>query len=151
MCWSHATPTICPCIVSRRCWDGNPSVASGCRGDPARQRGRSFFARDPVPLEEAPQRAVAEPVPVRAERAAQLHNGGIPHLVEQPQDQCCLRLNQTRASIATNRAWPDIALLALQCQPPTHAGGADTEPCGCLAMRRTFRHCRQNPPAKINR
>ena len=48
---------------SRSSWlvEPRPRAASGCRAGPARSHAPTFFARDPAPVEEAPQRADRRP------------------------------------------------------------------------------------------
>lgn len=96
-------------------------------------------------LEEATQRAVAEPVPTLAQRVAQFFNGGIPLRLKQAQDECRDRLDPTRATITAQRTGTNISLLTLQSSPTAHAGSAHAKPGRRLPMRRSLLNRRQHP------
>jgi hypothetical protein len=104
-----------------------------------------------VAPEEAPQRAVAEPVPALPECVAQLRDGRVPPLLQQLQDQARRRLDAARAAVAAQRAGQDLAALALQGPPAADAGGTDAEPLRRLPMGRALGDRRQNAYPKINR
>jgi hypothetical protein len=78
-----------------------PNAVSERPGGPAPQRGRSFFARDPVPPEEPLQRAVAEPVAARSQGLTQFFHRRVRHLVKQLKDQSGLRLDSPGTAVAT--------------------------------------------------
>src|SRR3954453_17956395 len=64
-----------------------PAAASGCPACPARPRARSFFARDPPPGKETPDRAVAHHDAAGGKRSAYLLERDVRRLVDKAQDQ----------------------------------------------------------------
>ena len=87
----------------------------------ARPRVRSFFARDPSPREETPERAVADREAAARECSSQLLERDIRRLLDKREDQAGPRLNASRAPVAAQSLRPGVALYALQGAPADRA------------------------------
>src|SRR4028118_828000 len=75
-----------------------PGAASGCRGGPARWRAPSFFARDPVAVEEAPQRAEANRRAALGQPRLQLDQGDVVLGLDRTEEEAGMRLDPRRAA-----------------------------------------------------
>ena len=80
-----------------------PDATSGCRACPARPRGRSFFARQPVALIEPRQGRGGSGDAVFGETGAQLFEALVPLRFERRLDDRALRLDPSRPRIAALR------------------------------------------------
>ena len=109
-----------------------------------------FFARDAVAAKEPLDRAVAEPVTLRTEGAAQLLDGDVRGLLQQVPDQLALRLDPPGPAVATERTGTRVALHPLQRAPAAHARGADAEPRRGVPMAGACGDRGQNPGPKID-
>ena len=109
-----------------------------------------FFARDAVAAKEPLDRAVAEPVTLRTEGAAQLLDGDVGGRVQQVLDQLALRFDPPGPAVATEWTGTRIALHPLKCTPTAHARGADAEPRRGFPMTGACGDHRQNPGPKID-
>jgi hypothetical protein len=108
-----------------------------------------FFARDAVAAKEPLDRAVAEPVTLRTEGAAQLLDGDVGGRVQQVLDQLALRFDPPGPAVATEWTGTRIALHPLKCTPTAHARSADPEPRRGFPMTGACGDHRQNPGPKI--
>jgi hypothetical protein len=108
-----------------------------------------FFARDAVAAKEPLDRAVAEPVTLRTEGAAQLLDGDVGGRVQQVLDQLALRFDPPGPAVATEWTGTRIALHPLKCTPTAHPRGADAEPRRGFPMTGACGDHRQNPGPKI--
>src|SRR6187200_2922804 len=86
-----------------------PAVVSGRPACPARPRVRSFFARDPSPREETPERAVADREATARECSPQLLERDIRLLLDKREDQAGPRLDASRAPVAAQSLRPGVA------------------------------------------
>jgi Bacteriophage T4 gp5 C-terminal trimerisation domain len=78
---------------------------------------QSFFARDPSPGEETPERAVADREAAARESSPQLLERDIRRLLDKREDQAGPLLNAPRAPVAAQSLRSGVALCALQSAP----------------------------------
>ena len=105
-----------------------PPVGSGCPAGPARPRGPSFFARDAVPAEVAPERCHIGRCPLRCQSLLQLRQGDVGRVGEGCRDQAGMGIRAVRKAITALRSRPAIAASAAQSLPADRARHADPEP-----------------------
>src|SRR5215203_6416233 len=96
----------------------------------------TFFARDPSPREETPERAVADREAAARECSPQLLERDIRRLLDKREDQAGPRLNASRAPVAAQSLRPGVALYALQGAPADRARRAHAKPLGGLPTRK---------------
>jgi hypothetical protein len=108
---------------------------SGRRDDPAPSRGRSFFARDPVTGEEAPQRGDADAHAPPSQHLPQLRQRRIGLLLNCLQDEGRMVLDLGRSTITTLRLGRRRAVSEHQLPPADRARRADAEPLRRLPAR----------------
>jgi hypothetical protein len=152
---------------SRSSWPSNHSSRR------FRMSGRScslawpvFFARDPVPGEEAPQGGDADAHAPRGQHLAQLRQRRVWLLLDRVQNKGRMLLDLHRATISALRLGGRRAVLERQLPPPDRARRADAEPLGRPPARHTIFNgsdhtvpkitrqgsthpCRPPPPARI--
>ena len=100
---------------------------------------------------EALDRAIAEVQATTRKILAQVLDGDVRRLLDQPQDRVAVRLDPTRPTIAAQPSRPRIALQALQRAPTAHARCANTEPIGSGPMARAISNRLENTNSKIKR
>jgi len=127
----------------------SPRVASGYPGDPARWRELSFFARDAVAEEVAPERCHAGERPLTRQALLQLGQCHVRHRGERGRDQAGMGLRAIREPITTLWLGPSIATSPTQSLPADRARGADTEPRRRLATGQTRVNGAQNTRPEI--
>src|SRR6516164_513288 len=127
-----------------------PAV-SRCRDDPVLRHGQSFFARDLVACEEAPDRAEAEDEPLLAQTAAQFLDSDVRCFIEQREDGRLMCVDPMRLAVPTQSLRPRIALHALAGPPAAYARRAHPEPLGGLPAGNAARNGGKHTFAKVHR
>ena len=110
-----------------------------------------FFARDPSPREETPERAVADREAAARECSPQLLERDIRRLLDKREDQAGPRLNASRAPVAAQSLRPGVALYALQGAPADRARRAHAKPLGGLPTRKAARNRGEHTCPEIER
>ena len=91
--------------------------------------GHTFFARDPVPIEEPPQRADPDRHAAFGEQRLQLDQRDVVLRLDRGEDEGRVRVDPARTTVAALRLGCGGAVLKDQLPPADRACRTDTEPC----------------------
>ena len=102
-----------------------------------------------MPIEEAPQPAIADRDAALVERRPELLECDVPLRLVERKDRLAMRFDRVRALVAAHPPWACVSLLAFQHPPTADARGTDAEPLTCLPMAQPRRDRSQNTDPKI--
>src|SRR6476620_614587 len=110
-----------------------------------------FFLRAVVPIEEAPQSAMADRHATLCQCRPQFRERDVGCRLVERQDQLAVALDAMRAPVTAHRFSARVALLAFACPPAAHARRTHPEALGYLPMAQTCGRRGDDANPKIKR